>query len=354
MAAAAALLLVWNICLTVGLNRLRTETRSERSNTAGDDVTFINHTVEGYTTDVTEVAQDVMQALVTVNVISEQSESIFSGVVYSVMGTDTWILTSAKAVSDTATVYVRFDNGLSYEAELRGYDDLSDIALYLTHPEFDVQPIAIGSSAVLKQGEYVLAMGGRNLHTQSGDASFGVVSRAGQRLRSGSDSEWIMETVTSDTAMSPQMEGGVLVNMSGQLVGLLTAIGNQDHSDMTVSVGTSDIVQVADQLRRSGEVIRGYLGVITKDIKELELYQKSAMNSPLDQNSGLVIMGVIDGSPAQEAGLQANDILQSADEVLLSSVDSLPKVLYSHKPEDVIRLSVIRGGTTNPMTVTLR
>ena len=85
---------------------------------------------------------------------------------------------------------------------------------------------------------------------------------------------------------------------------------------------------------------------MTKDIKELELYQKSAMNIPLDQNTGLVIVEVIDGSPAQEAGLQANDIIQSADDVLMSAPDSLRKVLYSHVPGETISLNVIRGDSS--------
>ena len=94
--------------------------------------------------------------------------------------------------------------------------------------------------------------------------------------------------------------------------------------------------------------------MITRDLKDLELYQKSAMNLPLDQNSGLVIMEVIEGSPAQEAGLQANDILVSADEVLLSAEDSLRKVLYSHESGDVINLSVIHGGASNALSVELK
>lgn len=347
MAAAAAGLLLWNLWLTAEVNRLGNENR-DHIITDPDELTVINNTIEGYTTDVTETAADVMAKLVSLSVITEQGEQIFSGIIYTVMGTDTWILTTSRAAVEDSSVFVRFDNGLSCEGEFRGMDAVTGIAMFVTHPDFAAEPIQVGSSGNLKQGEYVLAMGGRNLHTQSGDFSFGAVSRAAQRYRTDPETgaEWICEAVFSDTAMTSQMEGGALVNLSGQLVGMLTGSYSSERNGLASAVGTADIIQAADEIRRSGEVERGFLGIITKDIKELELYQKSAMNIPLDQNTGLVVVEVIEGSPAQEAGLQANDIIQSADDVLMSAPDSLRKVLYSHVPGETLSLNVIRGDSS--------
>ncbi len=355
MAAAAALFLIWNIWLTVRISQPRQENQDFPASDP-EGVTVVNNTIEGYTTDLTETAANTMPKLVSVSVVEEQSEMIYSGVIYTVMGTDTWILTTSKAAGKDGTVYVRFDNGLTCEGELHGSDPLNGLALIVTHPEFAAEPIEIGSSSALKQGEYVLAMGGRNLHTQTGDISFGIASDCGQRYRTETEggTEWITETIFTDAVVTPQMEGGVLVNLSGQLVGILSGSASGEHAGLYAATGTSDIVQAAEQMRRSGAAERGYMGVVTKDIKELELYQKSAMNLQLDLNSGLVIMEVIEGSPAQEAGLQANDVLQSADDVLLSTTDSLRKILYSHKPEDTLNFSVIRGGTTDTVPVILR
>lgn len=355
MAAAAVGLLIWNLWLTVELDHLHRDTPEYLINDP-DEITVVNNTIEGYTTDVTETAEDVMGRLVSLSLVTEQGEQTYSGVIYAVMGTDTWILTSSRAAEADASVYIRFDNGLSYEGELHGADELTGIALFVCHPDFAAEPIAMGSSAGLKQGEYVLAMGGRNLHTQSGDVSFGVVSKAAQRYRSDSSEgkEWINEAVYADTAITSQMEGGALVNLSGQLVGMLTSMYGTERNGLAGAAGTGDIVQAADELRRTGEVNRGYLGIITKDIRELELYQKSAMNIPLDVNTGLVVVEVLDGSPAQEAGLQANDIVQSADDVLLSAPDSLRKVLYSHQAGDSISLNVIRGESSNAVQVVLK
>lgn len=355
MAAAAAGLLLWNLWLTVELSNLKNRSPELIINDP-DGATIVNNTIEGYTTDITKTAADAMQKMVSVSSVTEQGESICSGVIYMVMGTDTWILTSARSVNPDASVSVRFDNGISCEAEFRGKDDLTDIALYLTHPDFAAEPIQVGSSGNLKQGEYVIALSGRDLHTQSGDVSFGVTAKTAQKYRTKADTgeEWISEAVFPDIAMTSQMEGGALINLSGQLVGMLTNVYGNERNGLAAAAGTGDIIQAADEIRRAGSVERGFLGTVTRDIRELELYQKSAMNLPLDRNTGLVVVEVLEDSPAEAAGLQANDIIESADDVLLSAPDSLRKVLYSRAPGDTIELDVIRGGTETAITVTLK
>ena len=355
MAAVAAGFLLWNVWLTLRLYDQRPAETAELRNEGPEDVTVTTHTIEGYITDITETVAEERHKTVTISTVNEQEERIFSGVIYSVMGTDVWILSSSSATQGEGELYVvRFDNGLSYEAELRGTDELLGIALFLTHPEFDVEAIDMGSSLSLAQGEYAIALGGRNLHTGIGETSFGVVSMSGQKYVSGEEQEWIREEIHTDLRISSEMEGGPLLNLSGQMIGLLYAETEDGERQLNRAAGISEVLIAAEQLRRNGEVNRGYLGVITRDLKDLELYQKSAMNLPLDQNSGLVIMEVIVGSPAQEAGLQANDILVSADEVLLSAEDSLRKVLYSHESGDVINLSVIHGGASNALSVELK
>ncbi len=354
MAAAGVILLIWMVWLTVSLSEMKQKPQAS-SVQDPSETAYVSNTIQGYTTDLTETAEKVMSKLVTVSVVSEQSEQTYSGVIYSVMGTDTWILTTAKAAAEEAELFVRFDNGLTTAAQLQGSDALTDICLLKTHPDFPAEPVEAGSSAALKHAEYIIAMGGRNLHTQSGDCSFGIVSRAGQKYRSlaEAEQEWIVEFVSTDAVVSPVMDGGILVNLSGQMVGMLS--GNvSEKNGMAAAVGMSELSLACDEIRRSQEVTRGYLGVITKDVRELELYQKSAMNLPLDLNYGLVVMEVLDRSPAQEAGIQPNDVIQSADDVLMSAPDALRKVLYSHEGGDLIELDVIRGDMTAQMTVTLR
>jgi serine protease Do len=273
-----------------------------------------------------------------------------------VSGSDAWILTSSDVLRENAGYVVRFDNGLTVEAELKGSDPLTDVALFLTHPDFEVKPIELGSSASLSQGEYAVVLGARNLHTQSGQTGFGIISLPGmfQRHSETEDKDWISETILTDIPMLDETSGGPLVNLSGQMIGMMSASYSTAFRGVSMAVGISDVMRTAEQLRRTSEVSRGYLGIVTRDMKDLELYQKSAMNISLDTTGGLAVMEVVEGSPAQEAGIQPNDVILSADETELVSGEAFRQYLYEKEPGDVIVLSVQRQGNISSVNAELR
>ena len=355
MAAAAAALFLWNLILTIRFEDLRHSIGTEQDVLVGDDSSVIEQTVEGYTTDITETAETVMPALVCISVLNESSEHIISGVVYASIGADTWILTASRWISEDAEYIVRFDSGLSCTGELYGMDPLTDIALIRTHPEFETESIRLGASNALKQGEYVIAMGGRNLHTQAGEVSFGVVSKPGQYYVSSSadNAEWITEGILTDISLSDNLSGGPIVNLSGQMIVILSP-ALADGRSSAVAVGINEAVLIAEQIRNNQELSRGYIGIVGQDVKNLELYQKSAMNIPLDINSGVVIAEVADGSPAQEAGLQPNDVITEIGDNALNGVDALRRQQYTRSPGETLELTVVRGGNTLSVTVLLR
>ncbi len=355
MVAAAAALLVWNLYLTIGYEHLRRQADAISETTDIDDSGVIQNKIEGYITDITETAQQVMPKLVCISAVNEQNEHIISGIVYATIGTDTWILTASRWITEEAEYVVRFDNGLSCTAELYGYDRGSELALLLTHPEFEVEPIRLGASNSLKQGEYVIALGGRNLHTQTGDVSFGVVAKPGQYYTgSAADgTEWITEGLVTDLTLSDNLAGAPIVNLSGQVVGILSSALTEGKTYAT-AIGINEAVLIAEEIRNSREITRGYIGVIGEDVRNLELYQKSAMNIPLDISNGVVIEEVIEGSPAKEAGLQPNDVITHVDDTPLSGMDALRRQQYLHNAAENLSLTVARGENTMTVTVTLR
>lgn len=357
MWAAAAALLAWNIWLTAGYESLKSGGSGGANETDGE-VSVVDYTLNGYTTDITETAAKAASRVVSVTAVTENGEHIVSGIVYAVIGTDTWILSTCRSVQEEAEYVVRFDNGLSVPAELYGKDDLTDIAVYLTHPDFEAVPMEIGSSSILKQGEYVISLGGRNLHTQTGDVGFGVVSLPGSFYRShtqeGEQTEWITQGILTDMPLTENNIGGAVLNLSGQAVGILSSAFSESRTGTSTAIAISEAVLAADEIRSTGEVTRGYLGIITRDVSDLELYQKAAMNISLDITSGIVIVEVIDDSPAQEAGLQANDVITAVDDSPLSGGDTMRRLLYTKEPGDTITLTVHRQGISNPYLVTLR
>jgi len=320
-----------------------------------DEAAIVHNTIEGYTTDVTETVAKVRPHIVSVTGLTEDREVISSGVVYAVIGNDTWILSCAESVRDNATYLVRFDNGLSADAQLAGHDPLTDTALFLTHPEFEVRPIDLGTASAVTPGEYVIALGARNLHTQSGQACFGIVSLPGMyHRRSEGNLEWIVETMLTDTAILEETSGGPLINLSGQMIGMLSSSFSANFRGAAMAVTVSEVISAAEQLRRTGTISRGYLGTVTRPVSDLELYQKSAMNISLDVNSGLVITEVAEGSPAQEAGLQPNDVILTADEKELADSATLQRMLYEKNPGDQLVMTIQRQNTVSTVTAELR
>ena len=321
-----------------------------------EEVHVVNNKLEGYTTDITETVKKVRPHIVTVTSSAEERDAVFSGVIYEVDGKGVWILSCGETVRETATYSVRFDNGLSCEAELSGYDSLTDLALFLAHPEFEVRKIDRAAISSLNPGEYVIAMGARNLHTASGQIAFGVVSSPGMYLR-GSESagqEWLAETVLSDITILEESGGGPLVNLSGQMIGVLSPGISTGYRGASMALAVSEAVMAAEELRNEGVVTRGYLGVITGSVADLELYQKSAMNISLDVGSGLYISEVEPGSPAEAAGLLVNDVILSAQDKELSSPAALQRLLYDNAPGETLSMSVQREETVITVTAELR
>ena len=349
------MLLAWNLFLTVSYSNLKAKVENGSAAVSSDENGVINNTVEGYTTDITETTAQVIPKLVTITAANDQSEHMISGVIYASMGTDTWILTASRWITPGETFTVQFDNGLSCPGELYGKDEVTDVSLILTHPDFETEPIHLGASTAIKQGEYVIALGGRNLHTQTGEVSFGVVSRPGQYyVGSLSDeNEWITEGLLTDINLTENLIGGPIVNLSGQMIGILTT-ALADGRNTATAIGINEVVLAAEQIRTNKEITRGYLGIIGVNVRDLELYQKSAMNIPLDVTSGIVVAEVIEGSPAETAGIQPNDVITSFDDSTVSSLETLQRQLYLETPGSAVSVNIVRSGNSSPLTVILR
>ncbi|MCH4207354.1 MAG: S1C family serine protease [Solobacterium sp.] len=359
--AAAAVLLAWCIYLTYSLNSLKQTAASSADNavpsgTAGSVI--VNNTVNGYTTDITKTAAAAQSKIVTVTAYSNgEVLRSMSGVVYSSDSSETDILTNAKVLADADTVTVRFDNSVELQAGIAGSDDDTDLALLKTNPSFDVTPITFTDSDSVQEGEYVIAIGGRRADSGAGTVSFGVVSSSGHLLRESAEagSSWIVSVMESDVSINQSNTGGPIVNLSGELVGVLSsslssAAGN---SGMAYAVSANEAKKVAEQLKSTGTVTRGYLGVSGTNVSEMETYQKNALNIMLDQTTGVYIEQVQENSPASISGIAVGDIITEIDDVPVEDEKVLMSVLYSHIPGDLVNVTLIRGGTSQSVSVTL-
>ena len=335
-------LLAWNSWLTYKVYFVPEEAPAdETQETSEPGTTVVYNTVTGYTTDITGIVEKTRPATVIVTSRDEyETPATGSGVIYRSNDRDCYIVTSASLIPENpAEIRVHFDNSIALDAELIGQDQQTDIAILLTHPEFDTDPIALGDSDLIRQGEYAVSMSGRNPLTGNGTVTFGVVSEPMQQLRPAVDeehSEAVINILMADLALPDPGVGGPLLNLSGEMIGIMSRrLGTSEGSyRLTAAAAVSEVRTVADRLIAEGSVSRKYLGIIGRDIEDMQVYEKSGANLQLDVTSGIVITRIIEESPAAASELLVGDVLTAVNDTEIHNLRDLRNFLYTYEPEE--------------------
>jgi serine protease Do len=264
-----------------------------------------------------------------------------------ILSEDGYILTNNHVIDGADDVRVMLTNGTSYEAEVIGTDPQSDVALLKVDAD-DLHAVTIGSSEDLKVGEWVLAIGSPFNFEYSVTA--GIVSAKGRAL-GGSDR--YVPFIQTDVAINPGNSGGPLFNLDGEVVGINSQIYTRSGGFMGVSFAIPiDIaMNIADQLRETGTVQRGWLGVemYPPFNEDLEL----ARSMGLERAEGALIARVFEGSPAEQGGIRADDIILEFDGKPVRRYSDLPPLVGQVKPESTVEVLVLRNGERETLDVTI-
>lgn len=225
-----------------------------------------------------------------------EGQSLGSGFIVS---EDGYILTNHHVIDGADEVIVRFSNREEYVARVVGSDKASDVAVLKVEAE-NLPVLAFGSSEDLKVGEWVLAIGSPFGFDHTVTA--GIVSAKGRSLPSDN----YVPFIQTDVAINPGNSGGPLFNLEGEVIGINSQIYSRTGGFMGLSfaIPIEMAVDVADQLKESGRVSRGWLGVLIQEVTR-ELAESFGMENP----HGALVAKVLDESPAEEAGLQVGDVI---------------------------------------------
>lgn len=259
------------------------------------------------------------------------AQSLGSGFIISADG---YILTNNHVVAGADEIVVRLSDRSELEAKLVGTDPRTDVALLKVEAK-DLPTLTLGKSDDLKVGEWVLAIGSPFGFDHS--ATAGIVSAKGRSL----PNESYVPFIQTDVAINPGNSGGPLFNLDGDVVGINSQIYTRSGGFMGLSfaIPIDVALDVANQLKASGKVTRGWLGVVIQEVnKDL------AESFGLDKPAGALVAQVLPEGPAAKGGLQAGDVILSLNgQPIIMSAD-LPHLVGALKSGDKAELAVVRAG----------
>lgn len=258
-----------------------------------------------------------------------------------VLTTDGYVMTNAHVVDGADEVIVTLSDKREFKARIIGADSRTDVAVVKIDAT-GLPAVRVGDVNQLKVGAWVIAIGSPfNLENT---VTAGIVS-AKQR-----DTGEFLPLLQTDVAINPGNSGGPLINMRGEVVGINSQIYSRSGGYMGISfaIPIDEAIRVSDQLRSSGRVIRGRIGVtiapVTKDVAE---------SIGLGKPAGALVQGVETGGPADKAGIEAGDIITRVDGKIVDKSGDLPRIVGGTKPGSRTTLQVFRRGAYRDITVTV-
>ena len=267
-----------------------------------------------------------------------------SGVIISASG---YILTNNHVVDGADAIEVVLNDTRKASAKVIGTDPDTDLAILKI--ELDKLPvIVLGDSDSLQVGDQVLAIG--NPFGVGQTVTSGIVSALGRNQLGINTFENFIQT---DAAINPGNSGGALVDTSGHLMGINTAIYSRSGGSMGIgfAIPVSTARQVLDGIVRDGQVTRGWIGVEPQDLNA-ELAETFNIKPEALKAGGIIITGVLQSGPAAQAGIRPGDVITAVNGKPVINVSQLLTAVAALKPGTAAPLSVLRGGDTSEIPVT--
>lgn len=270
----------------------------------------------------------------------QESQSLGSGFIISADG---YLLTNAHVVDHADKITVRLTDKREFSAKVIGADKRTDVAL-LKIDARNLPQVSLGDPSKLKVGEWVVAIGSPFGFDSSVTA--GIVSAKGRTLPQDN----FVPFIQTDVAINPGNSGGPLFNMNGEVVGINSQIYTRSGGSMglSFSIPIDVATQVADQLRNTGKVTRGRIGVTIQ-----ELTRELAESFGLSRPNGALISSVEKGGAADKAGIEVSDVILNFDGKLVNSSSDLPRIVAATKPSRAVNVEVWRKGAAKVLTVTV-
>jgi S1-C subfamily serine protease len=321
---------------------------------------------EPKTLSLTDIFEKAEPGVVRVNTQRNQTVNdvggVGSGFVFDKRG---HIITNAHVIDDSTKTVVTFLDGRSYNAEIIGIDEYTDIGVIKVNADLKLlQPLSLGDSSNLKVGEPITAIG--NPFGLSGSMTSGIISQMGRLLPSGSGYS-IPDVIQTDAAINPGNSGGPLLNMRGDIVGINTAIQSTtgEFTGVGFAIPSQTVAKIVPTLISEGEYNHPWIGISGRDI-DPDMAKVLGVKDAV----GFLIITVVEDSPASDAGLIGSDktikienreysvggdIILAVDGIDVRKIDDILIHLQRVKTVgDDMDLEILRDGRTTNVTIILQ
>lgn len=281
---------------------------------------------------------------------SEDTESgSGSGVIFKKENGKAYIITNNHVVEGASSLKVSLYDGTEVTAKLVGSDSLTDLAVLQISDDHVTKVANFGDSSDLRTGETVIAIGDPLGKDLSRTVTQGIVSGVDRTVSmSTSAGETSINVIQTDAAINPGNSGGPLLNTDGKIVGINSMkISEDDVEGIGFAIPSNDVKPIAEELLSKGQIERPYIGVSMLDLEQVpQNYQEGTLGLFGSQlNKGVYIREVASGSPAEAAGLKAEDIIIGLKGKEIDTGSELRNILYKDaKIGDTVEVKILRNG----------
>ena len=284
---------------------------------------------------------------VTTNFWGYQTTAAVSGSGF-ILTEDGYILTNFHVIEDSNSITVTAYDGTTYDATVVGYDESNDIAVLKVEAE-GLTPVVLGDSDDLNVGDTVVAIG-NPLGELTFSLTSGVVSALDREVTMSSGVT--MDLIPTDCAINSRNSGGALFNLYGEVIGITNAkysgsgsSGQASIDNIGFAIPINSVRNIVESIIENGYIVKPYIGVSVTDV--------SAETQSYGLPQGAAVKEVTEGSPAEQAGLQVNDIITRVGDTEITCSDDLVSLVKECQAGDELVMQVYRSGETLELTVTV-
>lgn len=310
--------------------------------------------------DISSVASKVGPSVVSI-VTKSQARSYFGGTQTQegagtgiIISSDGYVLTNKHVVSGSQELAVISSDGTTYsDVKVVGTDPLNDLAFVKINGVKDLAAATLGDSSSVRIGQKVVAIG-NSLGEFQNTVTSGIISGTGRPITAseGNSTENLTDLIQTDAAINPGNSGGPLTNLSGQVIGINTAVA-ADAQSIGFAIPINSAKGILKNLLKTGKVERAYIGInyvtITPDVaKQYSLPVKKGAYVSAENGTA-----VISGSPADKAGIKDKDIITKVGDIEVGERGSVSSLVSEYSTGETIDLTILRDGKTMTVKVTL-